>query len=208
MTGPTLWSYDLDDGCYRARLMAALSGVTLALRSVDAFPGAEHRGPQMRALTPLGRLPVLVDGALVLTQVEAILLHLARCGPAGVSFLPDDAATRARMEDWLAFSARDLSAAGAARAAALFGGDPAPAAAAARRALRQLEDHMTAQGLRGAGYVAGPRATVADIALFPAFALSRDFNLDHDAFPALRLWARRIRRLPGFVTMPGIPDYH
>ena len=43
---------------------------------------------------------------------------------------------------------------------------------------------------------------------FPAFALSRDFGIDHDAFPALRRWARRLRRLPGFVTMPGIPDYH
>jgi hypothetical protein len=39
-------------------------------------------------------------------------------------------------------------------------------------------------------------------------ALSRDFGVDHDEYPALRRWARRFRKLPGFLTMPGIPDYH
>lgn len=208
MTEPTLWNWDLDDACYRVRLMASLAGVTLALRSVDAFPGREHRAPHVRALSPMGRLPVLVEGGLVLTQTEAMLLHLARSGPKGAAFLPVDDAGAARMTDWLMFAARDLGAASAAREAALFGGDPGPQAAVAREALRVMEDHMTAAGLGGQGFLAGPEATVADVALFPAFALSRDFGIDHDAFPALRLWARRVRRLPGFVTMPGIPDYH
>ena len=204
-----LWNYDLDDACYRVRLMAGLAGVKLTLRSVDVFPGQEHRGAEMLALNPLGRVPVLQDGDLVLTQPEAMLLHLARSGPRGAAFLPDDPAAAARMQDWLAFAARDLGVAAAARQVAMFEapGDPAALARAARDALRLVEDHLTRQRLRGAGFVAGP-LSVADIALFPAFALSRDFNLDHDAFPALRLWARAIRRLEGFLTMPGIPDYH
>lgn len=208
MKALTLWNHDLDDACYRARLMASLAGVTLDLRSVDVFPGREHRGPAMRVLTPMGRLPVLQDGDLVLTQVEPILLHLARTGAKGGAFLPSDGQVHARMEDWLAFHARDMGAASAAREAALFGGDPAVHAPAAREGLRVLDDHMAAQGLRGQGFVAGAAASVADVALFPAFALSRDWNLDHDGFPALRQWARRVRRLTGFVTMPGIPDYH
>ena len=36
----------------------------------------------------------------------------------------------------------------------------------------------------------------------------RQFGIDHDEYPALRRWARRFRTLPGFKTMPGIPDYH
>ncbi|MCC5958949.1 MAG: glutathione S-transferase family protein [Rhodobacteraceae bacterium] len=210
MTNPTLWNYDLDDACYRVRLMASLSGVTLDLRSVDAFPGNEHLGDEMLALNPLGRLPVLEHGALTLCQTEAILLHLARIGPRGAAFVPSDDAGAARMRDWLFFGARDLAAPSQARAVAMLGaaGDAGALNHAARHGLRLLEDHMTAQGFRGQGFVAGARATVADIALFPAFALCRDFNLDHDAFPALRLWARRVRQLDGFITMPGIPDYH
>lgn len=210
MSAPVLWNYDLDDACYRVRLMASLAGVTLTLRAVDAYPGAEHRGPEILALNPLGRLPVLQDGALVLTQPEAMLCHLARTGPRGSGFLPQTAPAAALVQEWLAFAARDLGVAAAARMAAMLEGpgDPEALRLSARDALRVVEDHMSAQTQRGHGFVAGPEASVADIALFPAFALSRDFGLDHDAFPALRLWARRIRALPGFVTMPGIPDYH
>lgn len=210
MSAPVLWNYDLDDACYRVRLMASLAGVPLSLRSVDAYPGREHLSPAILALNPLGRLPVLQDGGLILTQPEAMLWHLARTGPRGAAFLPQDAQAAARVQDWLAFAARDMGAAAAARAAAMMEGpgDPQALAFAARDALRLLEDHLSARRHEGEGFVAGPAASVADVALFPAFALSRDFGLDHDAFPALRLWARRLRALPGFVTMPGIPDYH
>jgi glutathione S-transferase len=44
--------------------------------------------------------------------------------------------------------------------------------------------------------------------LFPAIALSRDFGVDHDEFAALRRWMSRVRSLPGFITMPGIPAYY
>ena len=58
------------------------------------------------------------------------------------------------------------------------------------------------------GMLVGENATLAEIALFPAIALSRDFGVDHDEYPALRRWMRRVRTIPGFITMPGIPDYH
>lgn len=206
---PRLWSYDLDDACYRVRLMAGLAGVPLELRPLDVFPGQEHLSPAMLALNPLGRVPVLQDGDLTLCQPEAMLLHLAGLGPRGGAFLPADPAAAARMQDWLAFCARDLAPCAAARRTAIFDapGDLSALRRAARDALRLVEDHLTRQRLAGAGFVAGP-LSVADVALFPAFALSRDYNLDHDAFPALRLWARTLRRMQGFVTMPGIPDYH
>lgn len=204
-----LWTYDLDDGCYRARLMAGLAGVPLALRAVDMIPGRAHLAPDMLARNPRGTLPVLEDGDLVLTQLPAILAHLARAGARGQAFLPGSPRERAACEEWLAFAFGDAAAAAAARRAALFGPeDPAPAARAARAALRLADDHLTRQGFAGAGFLAGAAPSIADVALFPAFALSRDYGVDHDEFPALRAWARRLRGLPGFLTMPGIPDYH
>ena len=211
MTTPTLWNYDLDDACYRIRLMAALAGLELRLRSVDAVPGDEPRGPEMMALNPLGRLPLFRAGDLVLRQTEAILLHVARTAPGGRAFLPEAGDPRAEMEDWLLFAAADLAVARTARRVALFEGDQAPLPglrAEAAAALTILEDHLAEQRVRGLPFVAGERASVADIALFPAFALSHDFHLGHETFPALRLWAREIRALDGFVTMPGIPAFH
>ena len=56
-------------------------------------------------------------------------------------------------------------------------------------------------------FVCGDAPTVADIALFPAVALSHDCGIGHEDYPALSLWQRRIRRLPNFLSMPGIPDF-
>lgn len=203
-----LWNYDLDDRAYRARLMASLADTPIELRTVDVYPGREHEGAAMRALTPLARVPVLVDDTLVLRQVEAILLHLARSGSRGAAFMPEGA-DRARMDDWLAFAARDADVFSKARAAMVLGapGDGEALRGESVAVLRILEDHLTASAVYDLGFVAGASPTVADIALFPVFALSRDIAIDHDGFPALRAWARRVRALPGFIGMPGIPDY-
>lgn len=206
----TLYNHDLDPGCYAVRLVAACLRVPLSLHNIDMFPGREHLGPAMLALNPAGGLPVLVDGDLVLVQPLAMTLHLAEAHAPGSPLLPADAAARARMFDWLAFALRDLGVAAQAREVAMLDapGDLAGLRAAARAKLRILDDHLTQASLAGQGFVAGPAPTLADLALFPGFALSRDFSLDHDEFPALGLWARRVRRIAGFVTMPGIPDYH
>jgi glutathione S-transferase len=202
-----LYNYDLDDACYTVRLTAACLGLTPDIRNIDMFPGREQLSPAMLAISPVGRLPVLEDGGLVLAQLPAILLHLS--DSAGAALQPAGA-DRARMQEWLAFAARDLAVASQARAVSLMGlpGDFAALQRAARDALRIMDDAMTRLMLGGTGFFAGPALSLADLALFPAFALSRDYGIDHDSFPALRLWARRVRATQGFITMPGIPDYH
>jgi glutathione S-transferase len=77
-----------------------------------------------------------------------------------------------------------------------------------KQALRIMDDHMTLREFDGGIWFVGLSATIADLALFPAIALSRDYGVDHEAYPALRRWIRKIRHLPGFLTMPGVPDYY
>jgi len=195
-----LYNYDLDATCYMIRLAAACLGHKPALHNIDMFPGKEHLSAAMLAINPAGSLPVLVDGALTLTQPLGILMHLGQ-GHALMGGV--------QMYDWLGFALGPLMVALDARAASMLNapGDVGALRARARACLRVMEDHMTLQVIHGRGFFAG-EASLADIALFPAFALSRDCNIDHDEFPALRLWARRVRGLPAFITMPGIPDYH
>ena len=50
-------------------------GAPFVLRSVDTAAQA-HRSPAYLALNPNGRVPVLVDGDLVLYESAAICLHL------------------------------------------------------------------------------------------------------------------------------------
>jgi glutathione S-transferase len=210
MSELVLYNYELDDSCYRVRLALSLLGLEWQAVAVDVFPGKEHLSPPFLAMNPAGRLPILRDSDLVLHGTEAILAHLARAHDPAGKWLPAQGKEFAEVMQWLIFSAHDLGITIAARQHSLFGtsGDGTSLRAASSRAIRIMDDHMTARGFAQLEWFAAEQPTIADIALFPAFALSRDFGIDHDEYPALRRWARRFRTLPGFKTMPGIPDYH
>ena len=51
-------------------------GVDYELRFVDLLSGA-HKAPELLALNPMGKLPILTDGDQVITEVAAIGLYLA-----------------------------------------------------------------------------------------------------------------------------------
>ena len=205
-----LHDYEIDLDAYKVRLLLAVLGVAYEKVPVNAHPAHEQRSEPYLRLNPLGTLPILVDGDVILHDAEAILVYLARRHDAAATWLPEAAAALARVAMWLLFAARELAAATAARNHPLLEapGDPAALDAEVRAAFRVMEDHMTRRELEGAFWFVGEAPTIADLALFPAIALSRDFGVDHDAYPALRRWMRRVRAIPGFVTMPGIPDYH
>lgn len=190
----------LSDGCYKVRLMLSLLGVAHVVQAVDFFPGREHEGEVFRRINPQGDLPVLEDGDEVLRDAGTILVHLAR---------KHDAGWLAPTDRWLTFARTSMAPLAEARLATLLGlpGDVAALRKAGRGALRDLEDHVGDRQLGGHDWVEGERATIADIALFPHVALSHDARIGLEDYPALNLWQRRVRKLPRFIGMPGIPDY-
>lgn len=202
-----LHDFPLDEECWKVRLGLGLMGIAHERRAVDVVPGRELETPAYRILVPLGRLPAWEEPGLVLRDPQAILLRLAEAHDPQRRFLPAATEARAAMQDWLFFAARDLWPAREARQAALAGGVAPALLAAARRALQVMEDHLTERALSGAAWFVGEAPSLADIALHPAFALSRDWGLEHEAFPKVRRWARRLRDLPGYAPMPGIPDH-
>jgi glutathione S-transferase len=210
VTALKLYDYELDDQCYKVRLLLGALGCAYAKVAVDVYPGGEQRSARYLRLNPLGALPILTDADIVLYGAEAILAYLARKYDGARVWFPDEPETVGRIVQWLAFAGSELTTVSRARAEALFEIEAGVADVhrAARRAFRVMEDHMTKQQFADAYWFAGHAATIADIALFPAIALSRDIAVDHDEYPALRRWMGRVRTLPGFITMPGIPAYH
>ncbi|WP_018901241.1 glutathione S-transferase family protein [Rhizobium sp. 2MFCol3.1] len=210
MSAITLYNYELDEQSYRARLTLSALGLEWSTVAIDMFPGGEHQKPPMLALNPQGTLPVMRDGDFVLSGTTAIMLYLAKAYDPPKRWLPDDAATFGALSHWLSFCETSLAAAAEARLQALFDlpGDTDALRQSARAAFRIMDDHMTIRHFDGKEWFVGEDATLADLALFPSFALSRDYGIDHDEYPALRRWIRRVRTVKGFLTMPGIPDYH
>ncbi|MEM7566969.1 MAG: glutathione S-transferase family protein [Pseudomonadota bacterium] len=200
-----LHDYALSAGAYKVRLFLALAGIAHETVGVDVFPGRENEGAAFLARAPMGDVPVLTDGDVVVETAEATLIHLAET--RAPDWLPGDQPDRARTLAWLVFAARDLAAADGARMAAILGTPAGDQAARATRAFATLEDHLVLRGLAGERFLAAPAPTVADIAAFPPAALAVEYGEDLSRFPKLRAWSRRIRALPGFIGMPGVPEF-
>jgi glutathione S-transferase len=90
----------------RALWVLRESDVDFEYVQVDPTKG-EHRRPEFLALNPAGKLPVLVDDDLVLTESVAIVLYLAEKYPQN-GFLPADLRARAEVYRWLLFTATEL----------------------------------------------------------------------------------------------------
>ncbi len=68
------------------------AGVEYELRWVDLMAGA-HKTPELVALNPMGKLPILTDGEAVVTEAAAIGLYLAdRYAPGRLAPKLDDPA--------------------------------------------------------------------------------------------------------------------
>src|SRR5258708_35814894 len=90
----------------RARWTLQEIGVPFESVNVDQTKG-EHKKPEFLALNPAGKLPVLVDGDVVLTESVAIVLYLAEKHPEA-GLVPRDLASRAHLYQWLLFAATEL----------------------------------------------------------------------------------------------------
>lgn len=67
----------------------------------------EHKSPAFLKINPAGKLPVLVDGELVLTESVAIVLYLAeKYSEKGL--VPTNLQQRAELNRWLLFAATEL----------------------------------------------------------------------------------------------------
>ena len=74
--------------------------------SVNLMAG-ENRHPDFLRLNPTGKLPVLVDGDLVLTESAAIVMYLAeKYGAKGL--MPTDLKERAQVYRWSMFAVTEL----------------------------------------------------------------------------------------------------
>jgi glutathione S-transferase len=82
-------------------------GVPYALQLVDRAKNAQN-SPEYLRLNPNGRIPVLVDGDLVLYETAAIVLHLVDTNPAAGLAPPTGSAERAQFYKWLAWLATTL----------------------------------------------------------------------------------------------------
>jgi glutathione S-transferase len=197
--------------------------LTLAIKRLPfeshllSFARGEHKTPAMLALNPRGKVPVLRDGALCLSESLAIMTYLDRVAPSpplfGATAAEAGAIARVIMEhqcygvDAISAFARPL----------LFGRQEAQrdqvllAVDGARSELARLEAELESRP-----FLATTTLSAADVFVFPqlktlerALGKPAAAELDHGlgpldvAFPRLAAWCARIEALPGYeATYP------
>jgi GST-like protein len=168
-------------------------GLPYELKPVNVRKG-EQKSDAFLAVNPNGKVPVLVDDDLVLTESAAILVHLAE--KTG-QLLPQDGVARARVFEQLFFHASGLSPAfGNAGFFKRSSPEPQPIAEArftteAERILGLLDTKLASQT-----FVAGEEFTIADIAHFGWMWRIAFPDLTLDGRPHLSRWYEAIAARP------------
>jgi glutathione S-transferase len=200
MTEPSLrlHRFPISGHSHRVELMLSLLGLRAELVNVD-LPKGEHKQPPFLAKNSFGQVPVLEDGALTLSDSNAILVYLAERYDQTDRYWPRDAARRAEIQRWLSVAAGQLSAGpGAARLARIFKApvDHALAVRKAHELFALLDKELSARA-----FLLGETPTLADVALYTYTAHAPEGDVSLEAYPAIRNWLSRIEALPGFVPM-------
>jgi glutathione S-transferase len=157
----------------------------------------EHRRPEFLKINPAGKIPVLVDDDLVLTESVAIVLYLAEKYP-DKGLLPAGLNERAQVNRWSLFAATELEQPlwRIARHTALYPEeqrlprDVTLASAEFKDMASVLEKHM--QGQR---FVAGDSVSVADFVTAYTLGWANEYKL-LDGCPKLLAYMKRMYARP------------
>jgi glutathione S-transferase len=204
----TLYDYELSGNCYKIRLMLSILGLPYETEDVEFFPSRQHKSDAFLRINPLGQLPALRDGDLLLRDAQAILVYLATRYDASRRWYPvDEPETMGKISMWLAFADGLTGSISAARLHDLFfyEFDVVQCRARAHQLLRILDEHLWFEESEGRQWLCTKdSASIADIACFPYVMLADEGGISLIDYPAVRRWTDRVKRVPGFVVMAGI----
>ncbi len=177
-----------------------------------SFSGREHKTPEMLALNPRGKVPVLVDGDYALYESIAILAYLDAKYPTPPLFgrSPEDKGRVwcrvMELESYLNAASRTVT-------RPLLFGQLAEKEAEVKEGIAPLHEELARlEGwLEGASYLAGESVSAADLVALPlvmtilraagkpgADALDLGLSPLSARYPKLDAWKSRMEAIPGY----------
>ena len=164
-------------------------GVDHELRFVDILAGS-HKAPEIMALNPMGKLPILTDGDVVVTEAAAIGLYLADRYAAGRLAPALDDPARGTYLRWVSFSPAVIEPGAMAKMA---GWQFKPQQAG----WGDYESMLTAMesAIAGKQFILGDRFSMADIIFGGTVRYMLDFKM-LDPRPAFTAYVERLAARP------------
>ena len=185
----------------KASIMLEEIGFEYQTNVINILEGDQHT-PEYLAICPNGKIPAIVDPdgpggkPFTLSQSGAIVVY---CAEKSGKFLPKDPATRAIAMEWFVQASSDISGASM-TVFRLENTAPEKSVANVDYFKKRLLDSFLAcdQALDGKDYLAG-ELSIADLMLYPSFALRRPFIEEAGGYNNLRRWADAMALRPGII---------
>jgi len=184
----------------RVSIMLEECGLDYAVTPVN-IRARQQFAPEILALNPYGKIPILVEDGQVLFESGAILLHLAE--RHGV-LLGED---RPTMLAWLMVALTSLGPmTGQAHHWTELAPEKPPAAAAHTKGLVARVYALLESRLADVPYLAGAVPSIADIAAYPWVARTHWAERELGETPALADWFARIGARPAVQRGMQVPQ--
>ena len=192
--------YSPTDASMAPHMVLEELGVPFELALVDRAVNAQQ-SPAYLKLNPNGKIPVLVDGELVLYETAAVLLHLADTHPEAGLAPPLATPERGTFYKWLCWLTNTLQAEEMLYFYPSRWTEPPGAAAELKRRAEArivgMVDQLDAQLRRSGGpWFLGARYTVLDPYVLMLCRWTRNMARPARALPGLRAYLERVHARP------------
>jgi len=193
----TLYGFAGSTSTYTVALMLSLCRHPFSYIHVSLRDGA-HKLPDYLVKNRYGQVPALRDGQTFLVQSASILLHVSE---ALGKFDGKTPVERARIREWLFWQWDKLAVPvyrlrARSRGFRQFGDEVRVMYdTEAKAALAVLEGELTKSE-----WIAGKKATAADIGIYSVVRFCGDANVDVNHYPHVSAWKKKIEAMPGFAT--------
>jgi len=195
----TLYGNPVSGNTHRAHNFLSILGIPFENKLVDMKAG-EHKSADFLSINPLGQVPVLVDGDLVLRDSTAILAYLARKYDASGQWYPADPVVQAQVQQWLSIAVHEImNGPFVIRGITLFG-MPDDIATVTQKTEKLFGDLFEPQ-LANNDWLVGEHPTIADVACYSYIARVTDGQFSLAPYPAILRWLSRLEATKGFAPM-------
>ncbi|WP_317054386.1 glutathione S-transferase family protein [Roseovarius rhodophyticola] len=199
-----LYDHPVSGHAHRASAMLSLLGLDYENVIVDLQSGA-HKQPEYLKLNPLGQVPTLQDGDVVLRDSTAILTYLALQYDPARSWLPNDPELAGKVQEWLATSVKEVFEGPCGARISKFFGAPIDfdwAVEKTHMLMKTLFEPHLAQN----DWLVGTAPTIADIANYGYIAATSETGISLADYPNVRAWLARIEALNGFPKIKTVAE--
>ncbi len=183
----------------RTHWMLEEVGVPYEYKRISIRAG-DNKTPEFLKVSPGGKIPVLQDGAMTLTESVAINFYLAE--KYGKDLMPTDVVERAHVYEWSFWAVTNvqpLIITILQHTMVKPEAERDPKAVEAARAQLPPYLQLLDRALQRKEYLVAKRFTVADLNAASVIGLGAFVGIDFSPYPNLQAWLSRVQSRPSFA---------